>query len=50
MIAGGFGANNGCANKVYAWNGGSWDGRAGPAQYPSSKAGDWCSDPNGDSS
>ncbi|KAL4487641.1 hypothetical protein ABPG72_017430 [Tetrahymena utriculariae] len=50
MIAGGFGANNGCANKVFAWNGGAWDGRAGPAQYPSSAAGSWCSDPTQDNS
>ncbi|EAR82805.1 glycoside hydrolase family 45 protein (macronuclear) [Tetrahymena thermophila SB210] len=50
MIAGGFGANNGCANQVFAWNGGAWDGRAGAAQYSQSAAGDWCSDPTSDNS
>ncbi|EAR82808.2 hypothetical protein TTHERM_01081680 (macronuclear) [Tetrahymena thermophila SB210] len=50
MIAGGFGANNGCANKVFAWNGGAWDGRAGAAQYSQSAAGNWCSDPTSDNS
>ncbi|EAR82809.1 glycoside hydrolase family 45 protein (macronuclear) [Tetrahymena thermophila SB210] len=50
MIAGGFGANNGCANQVFAWNGGAWDGRAGAAQYSQSAAGNWCSDPTSDNS
>lgn len=47
MIAGGFGVNNGCANKVFAYTGSYWDGNSGPAQY-SGKAGDWCSDPSSD--